>query len=250
MTEKKKSGCGNFIWIIIIIGIIGSIFGDNDNEKENNVDYQRKEQIAVYEEKETQEDNNVEEEPLSFVETMSKNSGEPIAQSVFDIYTNDLGFTELEYDGKMDGTENYYIVANGYNTTATAMSDYIRIFIPNSSYVFYEDGNILMTYEDLKDSIIDSVDMPYYYSIAQIIVESALKSPDSADFPWSDKISYQKKDNLVAIKGYVDAINSFGAEIRSDYIVQFYVYDLENLSYETTYIEIDGKSSGTFISFE
>ena len=122
--------------------------------------------------------------------------------------------------------------------------------MPNSDVVFYEDGNVLMTYPEYEDSRISSSEMAYYYSIAQIIIEDCLKSPKSADFPMSSEISYQKKDNLVAIKGYVDAENSFGAEIRSNYVVQFYVIDLENFSYEVTYIEIDGETTGQFIPYE
>lgn len=184
-----------------------------------------------------------------FIDSLSRHIEINYAENVYDIYVNELGFETVEFKEKLGETGNYSITANGYHTVATVMDDYVRIFAPNTDYVFYEDGEVLMTYEDFKDGQIEISEMPYYYSIAQIIVEGCLKSPTSADFPNSDKISYQKKDNLVAIKGYVDADNSFGAKIRSEYIVQFYVTDLQNLLYEPTYIEIDGEKTGTFIEF-
>lgn len=51
-------------------------------------------------------------------------------------------------------------------------------------------------------------------------VESILKSPKSADFPWLDW-SYGKNPWYVAVQSYVDAQNSFGAEIRSDFTFIF-----------------------------
>lgn len=186
----------------------------------------------------------------NFVDIMSNYVSKEDSLKLYSVYVDELGFDTLEFDEQIEGTSNFYIWANGNYTVATVMDGYIRIFIPNSDVVFYEDGNVLMTCEDYEDSIISSTDMIYYYSIAQTIVEDCLKSPSSAKFPHSTEISYQKKGNLIAIQGYVDADNSFGASIRSNYLVQFYVYDLENLSYEPTYIKIDDESSGDFISFD
>ena len=61
-------------------------------------------------------------------------------------------------------------------------------------------------------------------------VKKQLKSPKSADFPWNDaeyKITYQGKsdDGLYeyTVESYVDAKNSFGAEIRSEYTCVMHV---------------------------
>lgn len=200
--------------------------------------------------KNEEEVQNVDNVENTFVSQLSEYMDVQYAENLNDIYLNKLGFETVEFKERLGETENYSITANGYYTVATVMDDYVRIFAPNTDYVFYEDGEVIMTFSDYKDGQIEASEMPYYYSIAQIIVENCLKSPKSADFPNSDKISYQKKDNLVAIKGYVDADNSFGAKIRSDYIVQFYVTDLQNLLYEVTYVEVDGEKSGEFINIE
>lgn len=217
-----------------------------ENEKKA-VEERKKQEEKVEKEEEVEKEEKIEDQFLTDLKSVLD---ENIANKAYDILKNQIGFSELEYKEKIEGLTNYEINADGYGVIITASDDVYKIFIPNSSHVFYEDGEVKKTYKEFKDGIIDSAEMPYYYSIAQIIIEQCLKSPKSANFPWSDKISYQKKENLVAIKGYVDAENSFGVDIRSNYIVQFYVHDLENLIYETTYIEIDGEKMGEFIQMD
>lgn len=59
-----------------------------------------------------------------------------------------------------------------------------------------------------------------------------------------------RNKELVAVKGYVDATNSFGAQIRSEFVVEFKVIDLTTFSYETIYINIDGESIGEYIDLK
>lgn len=49
------------------------------------------------------------------------------------------------------------------------------------------------------------------------IVKNTLKSPSSAKFPSDSKWSVGKKDDKTYVQGYVDADNSFGANIRSEF---------------------------------
>ena len=49
------------------------------------------------------------------------------------------------------------------------------------------------------------------------------------------------------MQGYVDATNSFGGQVRSQWTVEFRVTDLAALSYEILYVNVDGQSSGTYI---
>lgn len=235
MKKKKRGFCGNFLWLFIAAVILSPFIGKNDPD--NNSD-----QKEIIEETET-------EKPKTFIEQLSEYMDVSEAEEILHICKEEIGFDTVEFDKKMEGTENYYIWANNHQTVVTAMDGYYRVFIPGTSYVFYEDGNVLLTAAELEDSLISSEDMIYYYDMAKEIVKTCLKSPSTADFPSRSNITYQKKGNLVAIQGYVDAVNSFNAEIRSDFLVQFYVYDLKNFSYETTYIQIDGETTGTFIEF-
>lgn len=256
MGKKNRGCCGNFLWIFVISGIVCAVLY-KDDPKENNVKTEIvKETDAVKKETEKpkKETENVKKETekkinKTFVGQLAEYTNNEIAEEVQRIYKEELGFDTVEFDKKMDGVENYYIWAGTHQTVATIMDGYYRIFIPNTNYVFYDDGNVLLTAAEFEDSLISNEDMVWYYDIAKEIVKSCLKSPSTADFPGKSEITYQKKENLVAIQGYVDAINSFNAEIRSEYLVQFYVYDLKNFSYETTYIQIDGETSGTFVEF-
>ena len=72
----------------------------------------------------------------------------------------------------------------------------------------------------LINGAISSKDSPSYteaWAYMQIAVESKLKSPGSADFPFvkaSDVVKHLG-DNRYQVTSYVDATNSFGAEIRT-----------------------------------
>ncbi|MEX0909916.1 MAG: hypothetical protein WDZ75_01345 [Candidatus Paceibacterota bacterium] len=55
--------------------------------------------------------------------------------------------------------------------------------------------------------------------MAQNYVEQVLKSPSTADFPSFDYRYFDLGDDKHKVVSYVDAQNSFGAEVRSDYSV-------------------------------
>lgn len=223
-------------------------YESKENEDEKNEIIEERTETTEERIEETEECSTEITKEEKFLKDLENVIDKNIAEKAYDILKNQIGFENMEYQKQMDGLTNYEIIADGYNIILTASDDVYRIFIPNSSYVFYENEEVIMTKKDLEDGLINAEDMPYYYSIAQLIVENYLISPKSANFPWSDKISYQKKGNLIAIKGYVDAQNSYGVEIRSNYIVQFYVNDLDDLLYETTYVNIDGQEAGQFVN--
>lgn len=170
-----------------------------------------------------------------------------IAQQFVDILNNGIGFTETSYISKEDGMNLFYINANGHKVAATLYDDEIyQIFIPNSNHTFYEDGQVKLTYEQYSDSVIPQADMSYYYAMVQEFIESNLKNPSSAKFPSQSEITYQKKGNIVAINGYVDAKNSFDAKIRTEYIVEMEVIDKESFSYNVIYFKIGDDEYGTW----
>lgn len=194
------------------------------------------------------------EQEDSFLSDLCNVVDKKVAKKAYSILKKKIGFSELEYKDQLDETTNYEIVADGYYMVLTASDDVYRIFIPNSSYVFYEDGEVKMTASDFKSKTIDQSEMYSYYSIAQEIVESSLKNPKSADFPSAvmhpEEISMQKDGDIVAVKSYVDASNSFGATVRSKWMVEFKVLDLENYSYDVLYVNMDGETSGEYVELE
>lgn len=76
------------------------------------------------------------------------------------------------------------------------------------------------------------------------IINSILKAPSTAEYPGSflnpfDDWAMVKKNNIVTVSSYVDAQNSFGAMVRSKFVIQVKMND--NGSGKATYVEFDGE---------
>lgn len=186
-----------------------------------------------------------------FLAACYKAMGQEVADYAYDILKNQIGFTKLEFKSAVSGTTNYEIYADDVLITVTASEGYCRVFIPNTKYVFYEDGAVKMSAAVFADRMIDSEQQSNYYIMAQEIVKSALKNPSSARFPsiitGEAQIGMQKNGDLVAVSGYVDAKNSFNAKVRSNWTVEFRVTDYNSFACDTVYINIDGEKYGEFI---
>ncbi len=76
------------------------------------------------------------------------------------------------------------------------------------------------------------------------IINSLLKAPSTAEYPGSwlnptEGWQMAKNNNLVTVKSYVDAQNSFGAMIRSEFIIQIQMQD--DGSGKVSYVQFEGK---------
>ena len=189
-----------------------------------------------------------------FLEKSNEYLGTDQSNMLLMILKDKIGFEKIVFVEKLGETFNYKITADGYEIVATDLEDDFRIFIPNSSYVFYEDSKVVMTNENFKDKIVTSDEANIYYIMAQEIITSCLKNPKSADFPSiifsPDDIGFKKNGNLVLVQSYVDATNSFGATIRSKWEVQFVVLDMDTYSYDLKYINFDGEKAGNYIDMD
>lgn len=99
--------------------------------------------------------------------------------------------------------------------------------------------------DDVTRYIISTSEKYMFMSDAENYVKQGLKAPSTADFPsqiLSGDWKVNRKDDVVTVSSYVDAQNSFGAMIRSNFVVQ--------ISYSTgscLYLEIDGQAMyGTY----
>lgn len=252
LCKKDKTKNHRFSWWAIVISIILTIIACNiDSNKEDNVD------DSTTTESQTTEimTESTTEKEYTFDDKVKELLGEEPGNNLLKILKDDIGFTELSSIEKVDDTLNYKINANEYELMVTEISDTdFRVIIPNSDYVFYENGSVSMTFKDFSDRQIDINDRGAYYIMAQEIVKSGLKNPSSADFPsitfHSEDIAMQKKGDLVVVQSYVDAENSFGGTVRSNWTVQFMVIDMDSFSCEPTYISIDGNETGEFINMD
>ena len=88
---------------------------------------------------------------------------------------------------------------------------------------------------------------------AQHIVEEELKSSSTANFcSYPDASITDMGDDRYKIEGYVDAENSFGAEIRTDFTVTLTLtksgYKDESCSFDSDSIDSESDDMGDFIS--
>lgn len=174
------------------------------------------------------------------------NTSKTTAEKVYDLIINQMGYTEIT-NVKLGSTGNinYDITADGYSIMIAVDDDGIyRAMCGN--YVLYENDSIKLTKVDLENRDIGGRESDFYV-IAKEIVSLNLKSPSSAVFCSLSDCQMQKNGDLVAVKGYVDAINSLGAQLRNDFLVEFRIIDLDSYSYEMVHININGDVSGEFI---
>ena len=185
-----------------------------------------------------------------FVSDSSDYISEDISRKLYGIIVNDIGFSNVEFVGKNEmGDSVWDIYCDDMSVLAVASDDVYRIW--SDDYTFYEEGVVVTTKQQMESTNISSDERSKYYFMAQEIVTQCLKNPSSADFPSitfsPQDISMEKKDDIVAVQSYVDATNSYGGQVRSQWTVEFRVTDLDNLYYEVLYVNIDGQTSGTYI---
>ena len=183
-----------------------------------------------------------------FIESLTSNPDvtSEAAKGTYDILKDSLGFDKISIIKNISGTL-FEMRADDYNLKVT-VSDKLYLVICGD-YNMYQDDTVKYTKTDLENRKIGNNDTPYYV-IAQEIVTTNLKNPSSAKFSSVNNCQMARNGEYVAVKGYVDATNSFGAQIRSEFIVEFKVIDLDSFSYETIFINIDGSKTGEYIDLK
>jgi hypothetical protein len=192
--------------------------------------------------KEEQEEQNPEDK---FVSDSSEYISENIARKLYGIIVNDIGFSDVEFVGKEASDSVWNIYCDDMSVLAVASDDVYRIW--SGDYTFYENGTVITTKQQMEETLVRDEDKTSYYAISQEVVLQYLKNPDSASFPFgTEEIGFEKNEDVVAVQGYVEATNSFGGQVRSQWTVEFRVMDLDSLTYELLYVNIDGEEAGTY----
>jgi|GEM_PF-1245091 hypothetical protein len=186
----------------------------------------------------------------SFIKSMTSKSGlkEKTVDDLYSLISTEIGFKIIKFKGKSKtGDMIYDIIADDYKLMVI-IDDEKLYSIKCGDYNLYDKGKIKYTKKDILDR--DLSDASAYYEFAKEIVKENLKSPKSAKFPSyvlsSDKINMQRNGDYVAVQSYVDAENSFGASIRSNFVVEFKILSIKDYTYQTVYININGTKSGEF----
>lgn len=201
-----------------------------------------------------------EEEPKDFLTLLKESMGDSnLADHVYSILVDEIGFEELEFIKRVDNTDNYEIWAESTKIMITAMpadgeeSEYIRVFQPQGD-IFYEEGQVITTGETVRkeNAHYDNVDT--YYIIAQSIVKDTINTSNkmkfAGEFMDADDIGYGWKDDYVVVKSWVEIRNDYGVYEKYDFLVEFIPTDLDNFQYDTVYVNIGGQEIGTFVDVD
>lgn len=248
--KKKKKGCLSFFLIFMFIGFVISKCGNNSSETPldtssatSTTSYSTEISTATLESS-TQA---LSEKDL-FINALLTNPDvtQEAASSTYDLLIK-MGFEDISSPQNISGTI-FEVNADNLTLTITVSDKPYRILC--GDYNLYENDSVKLTKADIENHRIDSADTTYYYTITQEIVSQYLKDPTNASFGSLSDTQMARNNPYVAVKGYVDATNSFGAVVRSNFVVEFEVIDLKNFSYNTIYVNIDGESSGKYIDLK
>lgn len=211
IKQKKKKGC--LIYVLIALGII--------------VAFSVAMAIAMSTDMKNNSDNvelpsGVESNEYSIVNE-ELTATDDITFAIFDIFEKcKIGtVTTFEYDNQLDNM--YAEGQKGYRLTTNIASNII-LYINSDGTVYalrylaedlYIDGNVVA---ELTDFIVLTSEASTYYAKCQTYLKDyVLKSPSTAEFPNITAWKFGKEDGNIIVQSYVDAQNSFGAMLRSEF---------------------------------
>ena len=157
------------------------------------------------------------------------------AVTAFDVIQS-VGFTrivELSFQVETEG-QRYYLTDFGYTQPfVIVIEDNAIVLIGNDNFTFYSvyQGGIV---DNISNHVLTSTEKSTFSYLAQEYVLASLRSPSTAEFPslvWNaDQWSIARDHNIVSVRSWVEAQNSFGVMIRSTFVAQF-SYSTEELLY-------------------
>lgn len=245
---KKKFGCLSTIGIIFVVFIVfAAIAGKSyqNDEKEsaetkisatekqsspNTHKPKAKKNIPVYE-----KFGLTEEEFLEY-------------QKIFDA----VGFTEITKVEKEDsndkGITSFYVEMkdvepNKILAPGRTEGNIIYVEIDSNKKLNEISVNFLPVYKDgqvltkvIAFTELDATQRGVCRRLSEELVKKVLKSPSTAKFCKSTEYRYAKENGIIKCQGYVDSQNSFGATVRTNYML---TYDI--VQDKPVEINIDGE---------
>lgn len=122
---------------------------------------------------------------------------------------------ELLDDMNMEGETGYRISTDDINNIILYLKPDKSINIVRyADKNLYKDGELLSTINDYYVSYGEKLNLK---TLCEDTIKDLLKSPSTAKFPNASKWNVWKEDGKIYIQSYVDAQNSFGAELRSEF---------------------------------
>ena len=181
------------IVVVLVLGAIGSMIDGDDADKVK--------------------------EPVANSQAEDLGISEELYGDIEQAYT-DIGIDSIKDLAKVD--EGYQLTYEDYYVTASIGEDGTLSSIMSGQVVFWLDGEVTKKVQDVF------VTTEQYVSLtnrSEELVKEQLKSPSTAEFPGTilerDEWKITKNQNIYFVNSWVDSQNSFGAMIRSDFIIQY-----------------------------
>ncbi len=144
---------------------------------------------------------------------------------------------ELLDGAHLDGETGYRLAINDNvkNIILYLSEDKSVYLLKYNTYDLYIDNTVMAT---IQDYTLTNKEVSDLMIKCEEKVKSILKSPSTAKFPNILSWGFKKEKNIVTVQGYVDAQNSFGAEIRSTFqfiintdgdIIQSFIFDNQEM---------------------
>ena len=147
-----------------------------------------------------------------------------------------VGFTrvvELTFQFESEG-RNHYLADLGYNHAFIITFENNQVtFIGTDKMTLYDasQGGVV---DNINNYVMKDTDRGTFAYLAEQHVKTALKAPSTAKFPdllWNaGEWSVSRDHDVITVRSWVDAQNSFGAMIRSRFTAQ-YSYSTQELLY-------------------
>lgn len=166
------------------------------------------------------------------------------AGNLYDLFHKKMGFDKAYITQKSDtGKVNYDFNADDFNLTVALKKDGVSA-IKWGFYTLYDGKEIKIDKQGILDRQL--TDVAKYYLYTKEIIWDNIKTPKTTEFPdeFSSDLKMQRNGDLVGVQGYFDAQNTYGALVRSKYLIEFSVTDLDANIYKPVYINIDGEITG------
>ena len=144
---------------------------------------------------------------------------------------------ELLDNAHFEGETGYRIKINNDldNIILYLNTDNTIYLLKYSDYELYSNGSVNSSIDDYTFTI---EEISKWQVLCQDKIKELLKSPSSAKFPNYTEWGFKKEKNIVTIQGYVDADNSFGANLRStfQFIIDSDTNTIQSLIFDGTEI--------------
>lgn len=132
--------------------------------------------------------------------------------NVANAFDSIVGFV-FDFSCNGDRYKIYPLTRSIYKNGSEIHDDYLNSEIHNSTEYSKSNTSFIVT---------NDLELAICWTVAIDSVKSNLKSPSSAQFPFSygsNDVSITKLGNTYTVKSWVDATNSFNTKIRSNFVV-------------------------------